>query len=97
MPTAANQKAAKGQGDAVVHISKAALENLSIPLPPIEEQRRIVSALTSIDNLIDSLDRLIAKKRDIKLGAMQQLLSGKKRLKGFTEPWKSFKIETCSI
>ena len=87
MPIAANQKAAKGQGDAVVHISKAALENLFIPLPPIEEQRRIASALTSIDDLIDSLDRLIAKKRDIKQGAMQQLLSGKKRLKGFTEPW----------
>ena len=92
MPTAANQKAAKGQGDAVVHISKAALENLSIPLPPIEEQRRIASALTSIDNLIDSLDRLIAKKRDIKQGAMQQLLSGKKRLKGFTEPWVEKKL-----
>ena len=92
MPTAANQKAAKGQGDAVVHISKAALENLSIPLPPIEEQCRIASALTSIDNLIDSLDRLIAKKRDIKQGAMQQLLSGKKRLKGFTEPWVEKKL-----
>ena len=87
MPIAANQKEAKGQGDAVVHISKASLENLSIPLPPIEEQRRIASALTSIDNLIDSLDRLIAKKRAIKQGVMQQLLSGKKRLKGFTEPW----------
>lgn len=92
MPTAANQKAAKGQGDAVVHISKTALENLSIPLPPIEEQRRIASALTSIDNLIDSLDRLIAKKRDIKQGAMQQLLSVKKRLKGFTEPWVEKKL-----
>lgn len=67
--------------------------NLSMPLPPIEEQRRIASALTSIDNLIDSLDRLIAKKRDIKQGAMQQLLSGKKRLKGFTEPWKFYKID----
>ena len=92
MPIAANQKAAIGQGDAVVHISKASLENLSIPLPPIEEQRRIASALTSIDNLIDSLDRLIAKKRDIKQGAMQQLLSGKKRLKGFTEPWVEKKL-----
>ena len=92
MPIAANQKAAKGQGDAVVHISKASLENLSIPLPHIEEQRRIASALTSIDNLIDSLDRLIAKKRAIKQGAMQQLLSGKKRLKGFTEPWVEKKL-----
>lgn len=63
-----------------------------IPLPPIEEQRRIASALTSIDNLIDSLDRLIAKKRDIKQGAMQQLLSGKKRLKGFIEPWVEKKL-----
>lgn len=89
MPIAANQKAAKGQGDAVVHISKASLENLSIPLPPIEEQRRIASALTSIDNLIDSLDRLIAKKRDIKQGAMQQLLSGKKRVKGFIDKWET--------
>lgn len=62
---------------------------LSIPLPPIEEQRRIASALTSIDNLIDSLDRLIAKKLDIKQGAMQQLLSGKKRLKGFTDKWET--------
>ena len=66
--------------------------NTIIPLPPIEEQRRIASALTSIDNLIDSLDRLIAKKRDIKQGAMQQLLSGKKRLKGFTEPWVQKKL-----
>lgn len=65
---------------------------LSIPLPPIEEQRRIASALTSIDNLIDSLDRLIAKKRAIKQGVMQQLLSGKKRLKGFTEPWVENKL-----
>lgn len=64
----------------------------TIPLPPIEEQHRIASALTSIDNLIDSLDRLIAKKRDIKQGAMQQLLSGKKRLKGFTEPWMEKKL-----
>lgn len=64
----------------------------TIPLPPIEEQHRIASALTSIDNLIDSLDRLIAKKRDIKQGAMQQLLSGKKRLKGFTEPWVEKKL-----
>lgn len=66
--------------------------NTIIPLPPIEEQRRIASALTSIDNFIDSLDRLIAKKRDIKQGAMQQLLSGKKRLKGFTEPWVQKKL-----
>lgn len=74
-------------------LTKSMLQDIEIPLPPIEEQRLIASALTSIDNLIDSLDRLIAKKIDIKQGAMQQLLSGKKRLKGFTEPWKIYKID----
>lgn len=75
------------QGIKVSSVSKSAIQGTWLCIPPIEEQRRIASALTSIDNLIDSLDRLIAKKRDIKQGAMQQLLSGKKRLKGFTEPW----------
>lgn len=73
------------------------LSAIHISLPPIEEQRRIASALTSIDNLIDSLDRLIAKKRDIKQGAMQQLLSGKKRLKGFTEPWVEKKLGDVAL
>ena len=81
------------QGIKVSSVSKSAIQGTWLCIPPIEEQCRIASALTSIDNLIDSLDRLIAKKRDIKQGAMQQLLSGKKRLKGFTEPWKSFKID----
>lgn len=58
-----------------------------LPLPPLPEQRRIASALSSVDELISSLDTLIEKKRNIKLGAMQQLLTGKKRLKGFNQPW----------
>lgn len=74
-------------------VRREMIADMLLPIPPIEEQRRIASALTSIDNLIDSLDRLIAKKRDIKQGAMQQLLSGKKRLKGFIEPWKFYKID----
>lgn len=73
-------------------VRREMIADMLLPLPPIEEQRRIASALTSIDNLIDSLDRLIAKKRDIKQGTMQQLLSGKKRLKGFTEPWVEKKL-----
>lgn len=60
-------------------VRREMIADMLLPIPPIEEQRRIASALTSIDNLIDSLDRLIAKKRDIKQGAMQQLLSGKKK------------------
>jgi len=51
------------------------------------EQIRIATALSNIDTLISELGKLIEKKRAIKQGAMQQLLTGKKRLKGFSEPW----------
>lgn len=53
----------------------------------IEEQERIATALSKVDALISELGKLIEKKRAIKQGAMQQLLTGKKRLKGFDEPW----------
>lgn len=56
------------------------------------EQTRIATSLSNIDALISELGRLIDKKRAIKQGAMQQLLTGKKRLKGFTEPWVERKL-----
>lgn len=55
--------------------------------PPADEQKAIVHALGDIDDLIMSLDALIAKKRDIKQGAMQQLLTAKRRLPGFSGEW----------
>ena len=56
----------------------------SIPLPPTKaEQEAIAEALSDADALIESLEQLIAKKRQIKQGAMQELLTGKKRLPGF--------------
>lgn len=58
-----------------------------------EEQSRIASALSGIDNLISSLDNMIEKKKNIKQGTMQQLLTGKKRLKGFCEPWIEKRID----
>lgn len=85
------------QGTKVSSISKAAIENTYILLPPPQEQHRIASALTDIDELISSLDKLIAKKKDIKQGAMQQLLTGKVRLKGFAEPWVEKKLGDCAI
>ena len=55
-----------------------------ISLPPtIEEQQRIANALSDVDTLIANLEKLIAKKKNIKQGAMQQLLTGRKRLPGF--------------
>lgn len=73
-------------------LNKQILQNLEIAMPPLNEQHHIASALTSIDNLISSLGKLIEKKKNIKQGAMQQLLTGKTRLKGFTEPWVYRKI-----
>lgn len=86
------------QGTKVSSISKAAIKDTCIIVPPINEQHSIASALTSIDNLISSLGKLIEKKKNIKQGAMQQLLTGKTRLKGFSEPWVEKKLgEVCSV
>ena len=56
--------------------------------PPLHEQRAIAEALSDVDALLDGLDRLIAKKRDIKKAAMQELLTGKTRLPGFEGEWE---------
>ena len=55
--------------------------------PTIDEQHAIADALTDADALIDSLAQLLTKKRQIKQGAMQELLTGKRRLPGFDQPW----------
>ena len=60
---------------------------LPIPLPPLEEQRAIATALSDVDALLEALDRLIAKKRDIKQATMQQLLTAQTRLPGFEGQW----------
>jgi len=65
------------------------IRNFSIPLPPTAaEQRVIATALSNVDALLDSLDRLIAKKRNLKQAAMQQLLTGQTRLPGFSGDWE---------
>ena len=69
-------------------LNKNLLNSLEIVFPKtIAEQRAIAEALSDIDGLIAALDKKIAKKRLIKQGAMQQLLTGKKRLPGFTDSW----------
>jgi len=60
-----------------------------IPIPPtISEQESIAEALSDADAFIESLEQLISKKRQIKQGAMQELLTGKRRLPGFSGEWK---------
>lgn len=85
-------------GLTMASINTKILGETELSLPPLNEQHRIASALTSIDNLISSLGKLIEKKKNIKQGAMQQLLTGKTRLKGFNEPWVEKKLgEVCSV
>ena len=66
---------------------------LPIILPPTKsEQTAIATALSDTDALIENLEKLIAKKRNIKQGVMQELLTGKKRLAGFKGKWVTIKI-----
>jgi type I restriction enzyme, S subunit len=64
-------------------------EKLQIPLPSVAEQEEIAAALADVDGLLAEVSRLIAKKRDLKQAAMQQLLTGQTRLPGFTGEWKN--------
>ncbi len=64
------------------------IAGMQIPLPPVHEQAAIASALDDIDALLSSLDQLIAKKRDIQQATRQQLLTGQRRLPGFSGEWE---------
>jgi type I restriction enzyme S subunit len=75
-------------GTKVTGISKTNIAKILIPLPTKAEQTAIAAALSDADALITQLEKLIAKKRDVKQGAMQELLTGKKRLPGFSGKWE---------
>lgn len=75
-------------GNTIKTIGLLYFKELTIPLPSLQEQKRIASALLGVDNFISSLDQLIAKKRDIRQATMQQLLTGRRRLPGFSEVWQ---------
>lgn len=76
------------------NINGQKLKTYPIPLPPTEtEQRAIAQALSDVDALLATLDQVIAKKRDLKQAAMQQLLTGKTRLPGFSGEWEAKKLD----
>lgn len=78
---------ATGTSGSMKNISKEVLLGILIPYPNSNEQKKIAAALSDIDSMITSLDQLIAKKQNIKLAAMQELLTGKQRLPGFKGEW----------
>lgn len=85
-------------GSTMVSLNNSTLSGLLIQCPRYAEQRAIAAALSDVDDLIGALDKLIAKKRAIKLATMQQLLTGKTRLPGFDGEWRLITLgELASI
>lgn len=74
-------------GSSVQNLNKDKVSAVIIAKPPIQEQTAIADSLSDVDNLIFSLQKLIEKKKAIKQGTMQELLTGKKRLPGFSGVW----------
>ena len=73
-------------------MSLITVRKIRLALPPLPEQEAIAEALADVDALLAALDKLIAKKRAIKQAAMQQLLTGKIRLPGFTGEWETKRL-----
>ncbi|WP_434695926.1 restriction endonuclease subunit S [Pseudomonas sp. Z1-14] len=65
---------------------------LKIPVPPLPEQKAIAAALSDTDELIESLEKLLTKKREIKQGTMRELLTGLRRLPGFSAEWETKRL-----
>jgi type I restriction enzyme S subunit len=85
-------------GGAQQSLNRNFIAAIPIAVPRPAEQRTIAAALSDVDSLLDGMDRLIAKKRDLKQAAMQQLLTGKTRLPGFQGEWDSVEFgEIASI
>lgn len=80
------------QGTKQQSYTASIVRKLPIILPPLVEQKRIAEALSDVDDLISSLEKLIAKKKAVKQGAMQKLLTGKKRLSCFDGEWVDCRI-----
>jgi type I restriction enzyme, S subunit len=80
-------------GTKVKHTSPEKLLKIDIPFPSPSEQRAIAEVLSDVDRLLEALKVLIAKKRAIKHGAMQQLLTGKTRLPGFSGEWTTNRLK----
>ena len=74
-------------GTAQPKLNKLVCSGIPVLCPPPEEQRAIAEAMGDVDALLVTLTQLIAKKRDLKQAAMQQLLTGRQRLPGFSDTW----------
>lgn len=76
------------EGSTISRLYNGIIESTCVAIPPLSEQHRIADALSDVDELIASLEKLIEKKKALKQGVMQELLTGKRRLPGFSGEWK---------
>ena len=84
-------------GTTMKHLNVGDMLEFGVPLPPTKrEQSAIVETLSDADAFIESLEQLLTKKRQIKQGAMQELLTGKRRLPGFKGIWKTKPLQTIA-
>lgn len=87
---------ATGTSNSMKNISKERMLGIEIPRPPINEQENIAAALSEVDELINLVEKQIDKKKAIKQGAMQELLTGKRRLPGFSGEWETRTLHEIS-
>jgi type I restriction enzyme S subunit len=79
-------------GQTMASLNTKILNAIQVVVPPLPEQHAIAAALSDVDSLLTALDSLITKKRFVKQGAMQELLTGKRRLVGFGSEWETVNI-----
>lgn len=85
IPLIKDEMLSRASGSTFAEISAKKLSTITFQLPPLPEQQRIAKALSDVDALISTTEKLIQKKKNIKQGSMQELLTGKKRLPGFAK------------
>lgn len=81
-----------GGGSTFLEVSKKDFEKFKIAIPPLPEQQKIAEIINTWDKFIEKQSQLIEKLELRKKGLMQQLLTGKQRLPGFSDPWKVYKL-----
>jgi type I restriction enzyme S subunit len=79
-------------GNAITRLTLKKINKLSFPFPQVSEQKSIAEVLSDTDALIEKLTQLIVKKKNIKQATMQQLLTSKKRLAGFSKKWEQVSL-----
>lgn len=85
IPLIKDEMLSRASGSTFAEISAKKLSTITFQLPPLPEQQRIAKVLSDVDSLISTTEKLIQKKKNIKQGTMQNLLTGKKRLPGFAK------------